>query len=164
MSAPLEVRVCRKGEDPTTDAVTITIDHAAVPKVGKGVIGWGTELPTLLREAARVCEIGRLGVWYAADGEEEDLPQTRGGWGTVQSLTPADVIVVEGRRQALDEDPVYELPGGEQNSKRLYDLYLGGNCIVREALQEVRSSLLLQFHPFCLTARQLFSQLNPCPC
>jgi hypothetical protein len=133
---PLQVRVCRKGADPTTDAVTVTLDPSVFPRFGKGLTGWGIELSALLKGAARVCDIGRLSVWYAAEDEEEDLPQNRGGWNTVTSMMgPADVIVVEGRQ--VDEDTVFELPDEEQNSKRLYDLYLGGSCVVREALQEV---------------------------
>jgi hypothetical protein len=85
----------------------------------------------------------------------------------VMSMDPADVIVVDGslvdessrvdvgstvvesptvgesrrvdRRRAdrVDESSVYDLPDEEQNSTRLYDLYLGGSCAVRKALQEV---------------------------
>lgn len=150
--APLRVRVCRKGADPTRDAVTITIDPSVFPRKD-----WGTELLALLKDAAGVAgDIERLGVWYAADGEENDLPPTRIGWTAVKSMDPADVIVVEGRREdegsragdgsivvesrrvdRVDESSVYDLPNEEQNSKRLYDLYLGGSCAVLEALQEV---------------------------
>ena len=139
--APLRVRVCRKGADPTTGAVVIEIDPSVFPTFGKGSTGWGTELMVKLKEAARVCDIERLFVWCASDEVKEDLPQTRGGWQTVVSMDPADAIVVEGRW--VDEDSVYDLPNEEQNSKRLFDLYLGGSCAVRKALQEVSCALLL---------------------
>jgi hypothetical protein len=133
--APLRVRVCRKGADPTTGAVVIEIDLSVFPPFGKGSTGWGTDVTALLKEAAQVRDIGSLGVWYAAYGEVEELLQNRSGWGTVTSMDSANVIVVDGIR--VDEDSVYELPDEEQNSKRLYDLYIGGRCVVRKALQEV---------------------------
>jgi hypothetical protein len=134
--APLRVRVCRKGADPRTDAVTITIDASVFPRFGKGSTGWGNEVLAVLKEAAAVFDIGHLGIWYAANEEVEELPQTRVGWSTVTSMGPTDVIVVgqTARDCRVDEGSVCVLPDDEQNHRRLFDLHFG---VVRDALQEV---------------------------
>lgn len=150
------VRVCVMGCDLSTTVVVSLV----------GVTGWGDPLVARLTAALKLPGLGRLWIRYGDDATEEEVPRTRAGWMGIASMEVTDLLLVEPPTimdpsaappplpttahgaLAAAPAPTPPLDGEgdgsgewlseeEQNSKRLYELFLSGKCEVRRAMQQV---------------------------
>ena len=136
------LRVCRRGALPDGGAAGVK-----AVELPEGVKGWADgRLASFLANTAGVAEPCRVSVRYA-DGEEDEIQQTRAGWRILKTLEDDDVVLVEAAGAAatiadygggdVGEDLGLELPPGEQNSKRLNLLFLSGSHELMTAFQQV---------------------------